>query len=247
MKFIKKMDVWLIFSLFSIIILLPQINQHALILGGDSLFHMNRFYDAMMQIKEGNIQYFVSMYGYSQSGRIVNALYGPYFAYINGFIMLVTHSWLKYQIVSDWIVNVIAASTMYYLLRSNYVQKSYAVWISLLYVTTYAITAWTISQQFLSWGSALVPLGIAAATRMIRDKNKPVKIIELTMGVTLVVQAHVLTSVVLVSALLCFFIWSLFTDTNHKKINFWSISICWIDHYFNEQCLGPTFRGIRLK
>lgn len=220
MKFIKKMDVWLIFSLFSIIILLPQINQHALILGADSLFHMNRFYDAMMQIKEGNIQYFVSMYGYSQSGRIVNALYGPYFAYINGFIMLVTHSWLKYQIVSDWIVNVIAASTMYYLLRSNYVQKSYAVWISLLYVTTYAITAWTISQQFLSWGSALVPLGIAAATRMIRDKNKPVKIIELTMGVTLVVQAHVLTSVVLVSALLCFFIWSLFTDTNHKKLIF---------------------------
>ncbi|KAA8368067.1 glycosyltransferase family protein [Leuconostoc carnosum] len=220
MKFIKKMDIWLIFSLFSIIILLPQINQHALVLGGDSLFHMNRFYDAMMQIKEGNIQYFVSMYGYSQSGRIVNALYGPYLAYINGFIMLLTHSWLKYQIVSDWIVNVIAASTMYYLLRSNYVQKSYAVWISILYVTTYAVTAWTLSQQFLSWGAALFPLGISAATRMIRDKNEPVKIIELALSVTLIIQSHVLTSLILVLVLTVFFIWSMFTTYNIKKLIF---------------------------
>ncbi|MDV8936322.1 hypothetical protein [Leuconostoc sp.] len=215
-KVIRKVDIWLIFSAFSIVVLLPQINQHSIILGGDSLFHLNRFYDTMMQIKEGNFQYFVSMYGFSESGRIVNALYGPYLAYINGLIMLLTSSWFKYQIVSDFFVNFIGCIAMYYLLRSNQVKKSYSIWISLLYVTTYAINAWIISQQFLAWGAALLPLGVAAGTRMIRDKNNPVKKLELTLVVTVIIQTHVLTSLFLIIILLFFFCWS-FIITNSKK------------------------------
>ncbi|OQJ68986.1 hypothetical protein BMS79_09555, partial [Leuconostoc pseudomesenteroides] len=121
----------LIICFFSAFVLLPQINQHAIIAGGDSSFHWNRIYDAMMQIKNGNFQYFVSMYGFSQSGRIVNALYGPYIAYLNGFLLLIAGSWFKYQLLSDWFVNVIASFSMMYLLRKNNVSRHYSLLISL--------------------------------------------------------------------------------------------------------------------
>ena len=48
------------------------------ILGSDSIFHYNRFYEAAMQLKNGNFSYFLSLYGFQQSGRIVNALYDPF-------------------------------------------------------------------------------------------------------------------------------------------------------------------------
>ncbi|WP_367300738.1 hypothetical protein [Leuconostoc carnosum] len=218
MKIIKKLNVYFIFGLFSAIILLPQINQHSLVLGADSLFHFNRFYDTMMQIKTGNFQYFVSMYGFSQSGRIVNALYGPYVAYLNGFIMLLTGSWFKYQLVSSWLLNVIACCSMYYLLRVNNVKKSYSTWISILFITTFVITTWTTGQRFTAWGVAMMPLGIAAGTRMIRDKDNPVSIIELTLGVTILFQTHVLSTLFLLLILFYFFIWSLFTVRDRIKL-----------------------------
>ncbi len=49
-----------------------------MILGSDVVFHFNRFYETSQQIKEGNFQYFLSIYGFQQSARIVNALYGPF-------------------------------------------------------------------------------------------------------------------------------------------------------------------------
>ncbi|WP_367370731.1 hypothetical protein [Leuconostoc carnosum] len=217
MKFVKKIDVWLIFALFSAVILFPQINQHALILGDDSLFHMNRFYDAMMQLKSGNLQYFISMYGFSQSARVVNALYSPYVAYFNGFIMIITGSWFKYQLISDWIVNFIGAGTMYYLLRTNKVYKAYAIWISLVYVITYTLT-WSAGQQFVAWGAAILPLTIAAGVRMIREKNDPVHVLELTLGVTLLVQVHVLSTLLMLIILIVFFLWGLVITEQPKKL-----------------------------
>ena len=38
----------------------------------------------LLQLKNGNFSYFLSLYGFQQSGRIVNALYGPFFAYLQG-------------------------------------------------------------------------------------------------------------------------------------------------------------------
>lgn len=212
----KKIKVVLIIICFSALILLPQVNQHALILGGDSSFHWNRIYDAMMQIKNGNFQYFVSMYGFSQSGRIVNALYGPYIAYFNGLIMLIAGSWFKYQILSDWVLNMIASFSMYYLLRSNKVRPNYSVWLSLLFVTSYSISTWTLNQQFLAWGTAIMPLGIAAATRMVRNHARQVNIFELTLGVTLLIQTHVLSAIFLIIILVVFFILGMIISNNRK-------------------------------
>lgn len=46
----------------------------------DTAFHFHRFYDTNQQIKNHNFSYFQMNYGMGESGRIVNALYGPFFA-----------------------------------------------------------------------------------------------------------------------------------------------------------------------
>lgn len=217
-KFKRGGIVALLFAIFSAMLLLPQLNQHALILGGDSSFHLNRFYDAMMQIKRGQYHYFVSLDGFFQSGRVVNALYGPYLAYFNGFLLFLTGSWFKYQLVSDWVVNMLAACSMYYLLRTNRVRRDYSIWLSLFFVTTYSISTWTLNQQFLAWGTALMPLGIAAATRMFRDSKAPVNVLELTLSVTLMIQTHVLSAVLLVLILAVFFVAAWLGTTNRMQL-----------------------------
>jgi len=91
-----------------------QIFNKNLFLGYDWNFHYNRFYDAAQQIKEGNFQYFISMYGFSQTGRIVNANYGPVFAYVQGLILLLCGSWLKYQLISNFLITFLSMGAMFF-------------------------------------------------------------------------------------------------------------------------------------
>lgn len=44
----------LIIAVFALIVISPQIYSHSLILGSDSLFHFNRFYDMASQINDHN-------------------------------------------------------------------------------------------------------------------------------------------------------------------------------------------------
>lgn len=80
----EKLWVSLIIIAFAVLLVTPQLFTRKVILGSDSIFHYNRFYEAAMQLKNGNLSYFLSLYGFQQSGRIVNALYGPFFAYLQG-------------------------------------------------------------------------------------------------------------------------------------------------------------------
>ena len=68
-----------------------------MILGSDSIFHFNRFYDTSQQIKNLDFHYFISLYGFQESGRIINALYGPLFAYFQGILVLISKNWFTYQ------------------------------------------------------------------------------------------------------------------------------------------------------
>ena len=81
---------------FAILLVTPQLFTRKVILGSDSIFHYNRFYEAAMQLKNGNFSYFLSLYGFQQSGRIVNALYGPFFAYLQGGLGSVIRLFLGY-------------------------------------------------------------------------------------------------------------------------------------------------------
>ncbi len=137
-----------LFFMMSVVILLPQINQHAMILGDDSLFHLNRFYDTAMQLKDHNLQYFISMYGYFGSGRIVNALYGPGIAYLNGVLLLIGGSWFKYQLLSDLFVSMLAAISMYYLVNRAKIAQSLQPWLVILYMSSNGVLAWATDQQF---------------------------------------------------------------------------------------------------
>ncbi|MDB6211614.1 hypothetical protein PNO22_07980 [Streptococcus vestibularis] len=74
----EKLWVSLIIIAFAVLLVTPQLFTRKVILGSDSIFHYNRFYEAAMQLKNGNFSYFLSLYGFQQSGRIVNALYDPF-------------------------------------------------------------------------------------------------------------------------------------------------------------------------
>ena len=70
-----------------------QMRTGNIIIGSDTIFHYNRFYETAQQIKHGNFNWFMTMYGFSHSGRVINALYGPLFAYANGLLILIVKSW----------------------------------------------------------------------------------------------------------------------------------------------------------
>lgn len=70
-----------------------QMRTGNIIIGSDTIFHYNRFYETAQQIKHGNFNWFMTMYDFSHSGRVINALYGPLFAYANGLLILIVKSW----------------------------------------------------------------------------------------------------------------------------------------------------------
>lgn len=136
----------------SLLLLLPQLFGRGLILGSDAVFHFNRFYETSQQIKEGNYQYFLSIYGFQQSGRIVNALYGPFFAYFQGILVLISRSWFQYQLLSNGLLYLLAGTSMYTLLRKLKVSGWLSVGMGILFMTTYSIQYWVERQGFSAWG-----------------------------------------------------------------------------------------------
>ncbi|QXN87701.1 hypothetical protein KV134_04890 [Tetragenococcus halophilus] len=136
----------------SILLQWVQISNKNLYLGYDWIFHYNRFYDAAQQIKDGNLQYFISMYGFSQSGRIINALYGPMFAYLNGLFLLISRSWFSYQLFSNFLITFLSASSMFWLLIKNKIRIPISLIFSIMYSSFYMIQSWTFNQSFGNWG-----------------------------------------------------------------------------------------------
>lgn len=216
-----------VFLVISILVMAPQIAQHAIILGADSSFHFNRFFDAEEQIANRNFQYFISIFGFSQSGRIVNAIYSPYIAYLNGFILYIFKSWFLYQVITGILVTFFSGISMYYLLVKNHVTNiGITMFVPIMYMLTYGVTTWITGQQFLSWGAAIVPLGISVATRLIRDRREPINIIEMSLVVSIAIEVHMLSSVLLVFILFIFLLASLWRVSNVWKLfKYLSISI----------------------
>lgn len=152
----EKLWVPLIIVSFAVLLVTPQLFTKKVILGSDSVFHYNRFYEAAMQLKNGNFSYFLSLYGFQQSGRIVNALYGPFFAYLQGGLVLISGTWFRYQIVSRILLHILAESSMYALLKQCKVKTTIALSLGLLYATTFSIQYWTMRQGFSSWGANFI-------------------------------------------------------------------------------------------
>lgn len=192
---------------FSLLLLLPQIWHQATILGSDSIFHFNRFYETAMQIKTGQYHYLISLFGYQQSGRIVNALYGPAFAYVQGGLLLLAGNWFRYQLLSRLTLSLIAGFGFRQLLRACRVKEAINLPLTLLFLSTFAIQYWSTRQGFSSWGVAFFPWCFLPAIRAVATKTiQPVK---LALAVALMLQVHSLSTLFLVMSYLPFFLYAL--------------------------------------
>lgn len=217
----------LVLMSFSLILTWAQLSQGATIVGSDAIFHYNRFYDTAMQIKTGHYDYFVSTFGYQQSGRIVNALYGPLFAYAQGLLVLISGNWFTYQLLSRLLLSLLAGSSLYALLRQVKVRTGLALSLALFFLTTFAIQYWTIRQGFSSWGVAFFPFCLLPAIKTAQTKTvNPVK---LALVVALMLQVHTLSTLFLVLTYIPFFTYALFSS--EKKLRFLTqvglaISLC---------------------
>ncbi|MDN6167247.1 MAG: hypothetical protein L0J18_13970, partial [Tetragenococcus koreensis] len=158
------------------------------------------------------------MYGFSQSGRIVNALYGPIFAYLQGLVLLLCGSWLKYQLVSNFLITFLSAISMLFLLVKTKIRLSVSLILSITYATYYVVQSWSFNQAFGSWGAFIVPLGALAGVKLNEEKDYTQVVPLLVVVMTLAIQVHVLTALLLIIILGIFFIISFFQTKAKTKL-----------------------------
>lgn len=192
-----------------------QLYKHGIILGNDMMFHFNRFYEAYMQIKTGDFNYFQSIFSFDQSGRIVNALYGPDFSYLQGLLMFFTKNWFRYQLLTSFLCFFIAGLAMFSLASKARVHYKFSIFISLLYMSSSMVSHYALSQNMTSWGAAFIPFIYIPAVRVIQDQERPIKPIELALAVTSVGFLHNLTLFLGILSSVPFYIVG-FLRTKHK-------------------------------
>lgn len=212
---LKKYGPFLAIFFIALAFLMPHLFTHKLILGADAPFHYNRFYDAAQQIKYGDFHYFPSLYGFQQSGRIVNAVYGPFFAYLQGLIVLLAGSWFHYQILSNFILYLISGFSMLILLRYVNVRNWVSVPVAVLFMSTYSIQYWSINQGFTSWGTCFYPLCMIPIADFVLHKKFPV--IKVAVSVGLMTQIHLLSSIMLALMYIPFYLYYFFNQTENGK------------------------------
>ncbi|KRM69903.1 hypothetical protein FD06_GL000069 [Apilactobacillus ozensis DSM 23829 = JCM 17196] len=195
-------------------------------MGIDSVFHMNRFYDTAMQMKTGRYNYFLSVFGFQQSARMVNPLYGPLSAYFNGLLLLIGGSWFRYQLLSSTIVLFLSGATMYHLSFKLNVDKFNALVVAIIYMLSNLVMAWVVGEQFTGWGAALLPFLMISGLDM--AKAHRVRILLLAIPMTLLLQTHIMSSLIGACALIPFFFYGFYYSNNRKKMFLNAISTVFI-------------------
>ncbi|EFW89685.1 hypothetical protein [Streptococcus equinus] len=216
---LSQKSTWLpsiVILVVAFLLLLPQIMSRGVIAGSDFLFHYNRFYETAMQLKTGNFSYFISLYGFYSSGRIVNALYGPYFAYFQGLLVLISKNWYTYQLLSRFLLSVIAGFSMYRLNRRALVKPKIALGVAAFYMMTFSVQYWTFRQGFSSWGAAFMPWCLIPAVDFIRTKK--VGVLRLAVAVAVMMQVHMLSCFLLIVAYLPFYLYGFFKSAEKKEV-----------------------------
>lgn len=224
MKFIKKHSCYFIIIIgSSLLLVMPQLLMKSMVIGSDALFHFNRFYDTAAQIESGNFQYFAQLYGFQQTGRVVNALYGPVMAYLQGCLVLIMPSWFYYQIVSNFLLYLIAGFSMYaYLIRCSY-RPSISVCTSIIFMTTFSIQYWSVRQGFSSWGASLMPVCLIPLISI--QKKQTFNALQVEFVVALMTQVHLFSALLLVMIYAFFSLNLFFTKEVKKKQLFWSVCV----------------------
>lgn len=153
-KFCQFIWPYLLIILATTIVISPQLISHTILASddtADTLFHYSRFYDAGMQLKTGIFSIFQTNFTFQQSGRIINAIYGPLFAYFNGILVLIAGNWFNYQVILAYVISLLGAGSMYYLLQKVGINKLLATVIGIIYINIGMIPAFINRSSFNGW------------------------------------------------------------------------------------------------
>lgn len=204
----------------AILFILPQLITQNMVIGSDAIFHFNRFYETSQQLRENNFDYFISLYGFQQSGRIVNAFYGPFLAYIQGFFVLISKNWFVYQIISNFILFIVSGFSMYVFLKAGRLSNYKSCIGAILYMASFSILYWVTRQGFSSWGAAILPLCLTIVFDVLETKEVP----EYKLGffTALLFQIHLLSTFVLILIYTPLFFYA-FIKSNDKLFFLWSM------------------------
>lgn len=184
---------------------------HGIIISGDTIFHFTRFYDTAMQIKTGHFNYFQLNYGFYHSGRIINAVYGPLFAYCSGALLLLVHSYLAFELITSWLCYFVAGMGMRALLKGVKARPLCGWLLTIIYMNAGWVPRWQTATNTTAWGAALAPWIILMGVRMVTHKQRPIVWWQLALVTSLLIQIHVLSSLILVITLIPFALVGLLT------------------------------------
>lgn len=207
---------YLIIFLAALVLITPQLFNHSIVIGSDALFHFNRFYDTAMQIKHGEFNYFATFYGFQQSGRIVNAFYGPLWAYFNGLLVLIAGSWFKYQLLSNLLVYCLSGFSLYAMLKKARVTDFWSILFSLFYMLSFSIQYWVERQGFTSWGAAVLPLCLLPMITLYDTGKLP--ILKTAFFLALAAQIHLLTTLMVIVIYIGYFSWAFWISSEKKQL-----------------------------
>lgn len=236
---LKHFFPYIVIVLFAVAIISPVISNHAYIGGLDSYFHMNSFYEDAMQIKHNQYSYFLSIFGFDQSARVVNAVYAPGFNYVMGELLLLCGSWMSFNIISTLLVLSISGVGMYLLSRDINMNKTYAIVIAMLYMMTHPIMSWVGNQEFTGIGAMILPFAFLVGIKMIQ--NRQIRILPLVILMSIVLQTHLVTSLITCLILLPYAFWGLVRSS--QKIQFvknglWAVLITF---FLNGNIFGTLY------
>ena len=197
---------------------LPQLANHVGLIGADTVFHFSRFYDTAQQIQNHNFSYFQMNYGMGETGRIVNAIYGPFFAYVLGALLLVAGSWLRFQILLVYLLFVISGIGMYQLGIKLKMSRVVATILASLFLLTGYIYYWIPSNSFYAWGAALMPYVLMQGVALFNDGKRRFNWINLALTMAIVGQVHLLSTLLAILVLIPFFIYGLLSTADKKRM-----------------------------
>ncbi|HHB9303108.1 TPA: cell division protein, partial [Enterococcus faecalis] len=207
-----------IILLTAFLIISAQLFRHSIILGSDNNFFMNKIYESYMQQKTGTYNYFQSVYGFQQSGRIINAVYAPDFSFILGGLLAIAKNWFRFQVLSGFFCLFSAGISMFVLGRYCKITYKYSVSMSLLYMSTSAISVFITSEASSGWASAILPLVFIPAIKMVTDSSRPIQPVLLSLPVVLIINLHVFSTFLVILALIPFFIIGIFKTKDKLKM-----------------------------
>lgn len=190
--------------LLALILLSPVIIKHEFWTGFDTYFHMNSIYDDAMQIKTGHFSYFLSMFGFERSGRIVNSLYGPGFNYICGALLLWLHGWVRFEFFVFFIVMIVSGFEVYCCGRQLHFDRSIATVLAMFYmISRPLLSTWIGNFGFTGLGAGIfLPLVLIAGIKILQQRR--IRILLLAILIAACLQVHLVTSLVAVVMLIPF-------------------------------------------